>query len=82
MASFVISGVISASDNNQQVLDRLQVEKERGITVKAQTVSLFYTHKGTKYLLNLIDTPVSNTILICYYWDKRRFLTHYQTTKF
>lgn len=51
------TGVISVSSKNQQVLDRLQVEKERGITVKAQTASLFYTHKGIKYLLNLIDTP-------------------------
>ncbi|XP_037071435.1 translation factor GUF1, mitochondrial-like [Pollicipes pollicipes] len=40
-----------------QVLDRLQVERERGITVKAQTASLFYTHNGEEYLLNLIDTP-------------------------
>lgn len=36
---------------------RLQVEKERGITVKAQTASLFYQHNGEEYLLNLIDTP-------------------------
>ncbi|KXN73890.1 gtp-binding protein lepa [Conidiobolus coronatus NRRL 28638] len=42
---------------NKQVLDKLKVEKERGITVKAQTASLFYTYKGEKYLLNLIDTP-------------------------
>lgn len=40
-----------------QFLDKLQVEKERGITVKAQTASMFYTYKGTEYLLNLIDTP-------------------------
>ena len=52
------SGTISASNKNEQVLDRLQVEKERGITVKAQTATLFYTYKGTKYMLNLIDTPV------------------------
>lgn len=36
---------------------RLQVERERGITVKAQTASLFYQHNGEEYLLNLIDTP-------------------------
>lgn len=40
-----------------QFLDKLQVEKDRGITVKAQTASMIYEHKGTKYLLNLIDTP-------------------------
>ena len=44
--------------NRAQILDQLQVERERGITVKAQTASLFYTHSdGEVYLLNLIDTP-------------------------
>lgn len=40
-----------------QVLDSLQVERERGITVKAQSASLLYRYKGEVYLLNLIDTP-------------------------
>ncbi|KZC04058.1 PREDICTED: translation factor Guf1, mitochondrial [Dufourea novaeangliae] len=44
-------------NSGKQILDSLQVEKDRGITVKAQTASLDYTYKGTKYLLNLIDTP-------------------------
>ncbi|XP_055378619.1 translation factor waclaw, mitochondrial isoform X1 [Condylostylus longicornis] len=52
-----ITGAISKDSTNQQVLDSLQVEKERGITVKAQTVSLLYKYKGQQYLLNLIDTP-------------------------
>ena len=39
------------------MLDRLQVERDRGITVKAQTATLIYNHKGVDYLLNLIDTP-------------------------
>ena len=51
--------MISKSAKNEQVLDRLQVERERGITVKAQSASLVYKYKGTEYLLNLIDTPVS-----------------------
>ncbi|XP_043473801.1 translation factor GUF1 homolog, mitochondrial [Leptopilina heterotoma] len=45
------------TNSGAQILDKLQVEKERGITVKAQTASLKYTHKGVEYLLNLIDTP-------------------------
>ena len=53
-----VTGTISATDKNQQVLDKLQVERERGITVKAQTASLIYEYKGDTYLLNLIDTPV------------------------
>lgn len=44
-------------NSGEQVLDKLQVEKERGITVKAQTASLKYTYQGKEYLLNLIDTP-------------------------
>ncbi|CAL9706616.1 unnamed protein product [Knipowitschia caucasica] len=52
-----LTGAISAREKNRQVLDQLQVERERGITVKAQTATLFYHHKGTPYLLNLIDTP-------------------------
>lgn len=51
------TGTISDRNKNEQVLDKLQVEKERGITVKAQTASMFYTYQGQQYLLNLIDTP-------------------------
>ncbi|KAL9657410.1 hypothetical protein ABK040_014397 [Willaertia magna] len=43
--------------DNAQFLDRLQVERERGITVKAQSCAMFYEYKGVRYLLNLIDTP-------------------------
>jgi len=52
-----MTGTISRNTDNKQVLDKLQVERERGITVKAQTASLFYHYKGETYLLNLIDTP-------------------------
>ncbi|GMU19628.1 MAG: elongation factor 4 [Candidatus Babeliales bacterium] len=51
------TGTLSDRVKHEQFLDKLQVEKERGITVKAQTASMFYEHKGTMYLLNLIDTP-------------------------
>ncbi|KAJ8328664.1 Translation factor guf1 mitochondrial [Batrachochytrium dendrobatidis] len=52
-----LSGTISAADSNKQVLDKLKVERNRGITIKAQTASMFYTYKNEIYLLNLIDTP-------------------------
>uniref|UniRef100_A0A669CHC6 GTP binding elongation factor GUF1 n=1 Tax=Oreochromis niloticus TaxID=8128 RepID=A0A669CHC6_ORENI len=52
-----MTGAIAKTEKNKQVLDKLQVERERGITVKAQTASLFYNHEGQQYLLNLIDTP-------------------------
>ncbi len=51
------TGTVSERDKKEQFLDKLQVERERGITVKAQTVSMFFTHKEKTYLLNLIDTP-------------------------
>jgi small GTP-binding protein len=38
-------------------MDKLQVERERGITVKAQSASMIYENEGIRYLLNLIDTP-------------------------
>lgn len=41
----------------KQVLDKLDVERERGITVKAQTCSMVYNYKGNDYLLHLVDTP-------------------------
>src|SRR5580700_10849158 len=51
------TGTISEREKKEQFLDKLQVERERGITVKAQTASMFYEYKGESYLLNLIDTP-------------------------
>ena len=41
----------------KQVLDKLDVERERGITVKAQTCSMIYKYEGKDYLLHLVDTP-------------------------
>ncbi len=52
-----ITGTLSTRQKNEQFLDKLQVERERGITVKAQTASMVYEYEGKEYLLNLIDTP-------------------------
>src|SRR5947199_10671748 len=52
-----ITGTLSTRVKNEQFLDKLQVERERGITVKAQSASMIYEYKGEQYLLNLIDTP-------------------------
>jgi elongation factor 4 len=51
------TGTLSDRTRHEQFLDKLQVEKERGITVKAQTASMVHEYKGKQYLLNLIDTP-------------------------
>ena len=52
-----LTGTIPRVAKSSQILDKLQVERERGITVKAQTCSMIYNHNGNDYLLNLIDTP-------------------------
>lgn len=51
-------GLISERDFREQLLDNMDIERERGITIKSQTVALPYTSKDNKeYTLNLIDTP-------------------------
>ncbi|XP_031618610.1 translation factor waclaw, mitochondrial [Contarinia nasturtii] len=53
-----MTGAIAPNQGEAQILDSLQVEKERGITVKAQSASLLYQFDdGHTYLLNFIDTP-------------------------
>ncbi|CAJ2503183.1 Uu.00g105770.m01.CDS01 [Anthostomella pinea] len=52
-----ITGTITSSKSNKQILDTLEVERERGITVKAQTCTMIYNHNGVDYLLHLVDTP-------------------------
>ena len=53
-----VTGGLSAREMKDQVLDSMDIERERGITIKAQTVRLEYTAKnGEAYILNLMDTP-------------------------
>ena len=51
------TGAITQREFRDQILDDLDVERERGITVKARTVAIYHKYKGETYELNLIDTP-------------------------
>ena len=52
-----ITNTLTARDMENQVLDSMDLEKEKGITIKSHAIQMDYVHNGEKYTLNLIDTP-------------------------
>ena len=52
-----VTNTVDVRDLQAQTLDDMDLERERGITIKSHAIQMDYTYKGEKYTLNLIDTP-------------------------
>ena len=83
-----LTQTLGAREMENQVLDDMDLEKEKGITIKSHAIQMEYNYKGEKYILNLIDTPatwtspmrcpaLSHPVRVrCWSWTPRKVFRH------